>query len=102
MEIAFMPTSCSRSATSSMFLELSSQPNLVLIVTGSEVDLTTASVNLTIRSTSLNTPAPAPLLTTFSHRFFITTKDLDTERTFFFTKIKLHFTLHSIPYQTFA
>src|SRR6188768_3075430 len=65
MEMAFIPTSCNRSATSSIFLLLSSQPNLVLIVTGNEVDLTTASVSLTIKSTSLNTPAPAPLLTTF-------------------------------------
>ena len=63
---AFIPTSCKRSATSSIFFELSSQPNLVFTVTGNEVDLTTASVNLTIRSISFNTPAPAP----FAHYFF--------------------------------
>ena len=65
MASALMPTSCNLSATSSIFLCSSSQPNLVLTVTGNEVDLTTAAVNLTIRSISLSTPAPAPFIATF-------------------------------------
>ena len=48
-----------------MFLVLSSQPNLVFTVTGSEVPLTTASVSRIIKSISFKTPAPAPLFTTF-------------------------------------
>ena len=65
MANACTPTSCNRSATSSIFLVLSSQPNLVFTVTGSVVPLITALVSRIIRSMSLNTPAPAPLLTTF-------------------------------------
>src|SRR5687767_15361729 len=46
----FRSTSCNRSATSSIFFVLSSQPNLVFTVTGREVALTTAEVSRTIRS----------------------------------------------------
>ncbi len=65
MVSALMPMSCNLSATSSIFLLLSSQPNLVFTVTGRLVERTTASVRRTIRSTSLRTAAPAPLQTTF-------------------------------------
>ncbi len=65
MAKALIPTSCNRSATSSIFLVLSSQPNLVFTVTGNVVDFTTAEVKRTIKSISFNTPAPAPFRATF-------------------------------------
>ena len=65
MDIALQPTSCKRSATSTIFIESVSQPNLVFTVTGKLVCFTIASVSFTIKSISFKIPAPAPLLTTF-------------------------------------
>ena len=65
MARALMPTSCKRSATSTIFLLCSSQPSRVFTVTGSWVPFTTARVREIIRSISFKTPAPAPLVTTF-------------------------------------
>ena len=65
IEIAFAPTSWSLSATSTILIEFSSQPSLVLMVTGSLVLLHISLVSLTIRSMSFRIPAPAPLETTF-------------------------------------
>ena len=62
---ALIPTSCNRSATSSIFRFSSSQPKRVFTVTGRLVDFTTASVKRTIKSISFNTPAPAPRSATF-------------------------------------
>ena len=63
--IACTPISCIRSATSSIFLVLSSHPNLVFTVTGNRVPFITDLVRRTIKSISFKTPAPAPLFTTF-------------------------------------
>ena len=65
MEIALQPTSCKRSATSTIFMEFSSQPKRVFTVIGRLVCFAMASVKLTIKSISFNIPAPAPLQTTF-------------------------------------
>ena len=62
---AATPMSCNRSATSSIFMEESSQPKRVFTVTGRSVLSITACVNRIIKSTSFKTPAPAPLQTTF-------------------------------------
>ena len=61
----FIPTSCKRSATSTILIELSSQPKRVLTVTGRLVCSTIALVKDTIKSISFKMPAPAPLETTF-------------------------------------
>ena len=76
MARAFIPASCKRSATSSIFLVVSSQPNLVLTVTGRRVLFTQAAVRRIIKSTSFNTPAPAPFRATFftGHPKFISNK----------------------------
>ena len=65
IEMALHPTSCKRSATSTILIESSSQPKRVFTVTGNLVCFTIASVRETIRSMSFKMPAPAPLLTTF-------------------------------------
>ena len=65
MDIAFIPTSCNLSATSTILIVFSSHPSLVLTVTGSFVLLTISYVRLTISGISFNMPAPAPLHTTF-------------------------------------
>ena len=57
---AAMPTSCRRSASSTMILELSSQPRRVLTVTGLPTASTTALVMATILSGSRIMPEPAP------------------------------------------
>ena len=56
--------SCSRSATSTMFLVLSSQPKRVLTVTGRLTAFTIAAVISTIFGISCNKAAPAPLQAT--------------------------------------
>ena len=91
MANAFMPISCKRSATSSIFCVLSSQPSRVLTVTGNEVDLTTASVKRTIRLISFNTPAPAPLQATFftGHPKFISNRSGLVTSTIFAAMAKL-------------
>ena len=65
IDIALIPTSCNLSATSTIYLLFSSQPNRVLTVTGNEVDLTISFVILTIFGMSCKIPAPAPLQATF-------------------------------------
>ena len=65
MAIAFAPTSCNLSATSTIFIEFSSHPNLVLMVIGNLVRLHISLVSLTIKSMSFKMPAPAPFDTTF-------------------------------------
>ena len=48
-----------------MYFVFSSQPNLVLTVTGKSVELTISFVIEIILGISLNIPAPAPLFATF-------------------------------------
>ena len=62
---AATPMSCKRSATSSILIEVASQPKRVFTVTGKCVLSITACVSRIIKSTSFKTPAPAPLQTTF-------------------------------------
>ena len=65
IEMACIPTSCNRSATSTMYFVFSSQPSRVLTVTGMLVDFTICLVISTILGISLSIPAPAPLFATF-------------------------------------
>ena len=65
MLMAWMPTSWSRSATSTMCLELSSQPKRVFTVTGKEHVSTISLVMATILGMSCRMPAPAPRHATF-------------------------------------
>ena len=65
IEIAFIPTSWSLSATSTIFMDFSSHPSLVFTVTGRLVLFTISFVRLTINGMSFKIPAPAPLHTTF-------------------------------------
>ena len=65
IEMALHPTSCKRSATSTMRIESWSQPKRVFTVMGKSVCFTMASVSETIKSMSFKIPAPAPLETTF-------------------------------------
>ena len=65
MLMALMPTSCKRSATSTMYLELSSQPKRVFTVTGKLHVSTISLVIDTILGMSCRMPAPAPRHATF-------------------------------------
>ena len=58
---AWIPTSCSLSASSTIIFESSSHPSRVLTVTGSFTASTTILVISTILSGSLIIPEPAPL-----------------------------------------
>ena len=61
---ARMPTSCKRSAISSMMICSLSQPKRVLAVTGNFTAFTTCLAISTIRGTSRSNPAPAPFWAT--------------------------------------
>ena len=65
IEIAFAPTSCKRSATSTICMLSQSQPKRVLTVMGKCVRFTISAVSDTINGMSFKIPAPAPLETTF-------------------------------------
>lgn len=62
---ACIPTSCNLLATSTILIELSSQPRRVLTVTGKVHCFTISSVIFCILGKSNKIPAPAPLQATF-------------------------------------